>query len=444
MDQQKVHQLRAIEALRAGVPNRDVVRSLPPHQSDVEERFEKLLDVSLDDATKTKTPSGLLLEGDFGTGKSHWLERLNHLALEHNFICSRIVLNKETPLHDLKKIYRAAVEAAYMPGKSGPALIEIANTYSADKVPGYAPFFEWLQDNKELDPRYAATLHLFERTADEGLQQKIIADWTGYPMTVRDLKAALKDFGETAYGKGSSGRNYMSVPLAVSGETSFKITRPSQTQLLQRFEFMTRFFRSAGYAGWILLLDEAEMISKYSLRQRGKAYAHLAQLMGIDNTASVPGLATVFTITKDYSGQVLNGRKNDIVNVPAKMEGTREDAYVVPAQLGMNAIQRQGIDLRPPNKEDVEAIYEKVRLLYSQVYDWPAPDLENRREYSLSTGLRQYLRLWINTWDLRRLYDYEADTVIETMELSYDEDIDLQSSPEEPARDESDEPFVTL
>lgn len=419
MDQQKVHQLRAIEALRAGVPNRDVVRALPPYQSDVQEQFEALLEATAGDSAETKPPLGLLLEGDFGTGKSHWLECLNHLALQQNFICSTVVLNKETPLHDLKKIYRAAIEAARAPGKTGPALTEIAHTYRAETAPGYRPFFDWVHDNKDLDPRYAATLHVFERSVDEEIQQKIIAEWTGYPMYVRDLKAALKDLGET----------------------SFKIARPAKGQLLQSFEFMARFFRSAGYAGWVILLDEAEMISKYSIRQRGKSYAHLAQLLGMDKAALVPGLATAFTITKDYSGQVLRGRKNDLVNVPAKMQGGKEDAYVTPAQLGMKAIQRQGIDLRPPTREQVQEIYEKTRKLYSEAYDWPAPDLENRGEYSLSTGLRQYLRLWINTWDLRRLYDYEADTITETMQVSYDEDTDLQSEQEAA---NGDEPFVTL
>jgi hypothetical protein len=416
MTTEKVHQLRAIEALRAGVPNRDVVRWLPPHQSEVEERFEALLEATAADSTQAPSTPGLLLEGDFGAGKSHWLERLEHRALESNFVCSSVVLNKETPLHDLNKIYRAAVEAARVPGKKGPALTEIAHTYRAATAPGYRPFFEWIHHHETLDSRYAATLHVFERSTDEELQEKVIAEWTGYPMYASDLKAALKELGETSY----------------------KVARPERGRLLQRFEFLARFFRSAGYGGWVVLLDETEMISKYSLRQRGQSYAHLAQLLGLDKNARVPGLATVFTITKDYAGQVLHGRKNDLVSVPAKMQGGKDDACVAPAQIGMKAIQRQGIDLRPPTREQVDAIYEKTRELYGGAYDWPAPDLENRREYSTSTGLRQYLRSWINTWDLRRLYDYQADTVVEPMNISYEEDTDLQTASEDG------ESFITL
>ena len=50
------------------------------------------------------------------------------------------------------------------------------------------------------------------------------------------------------------------------------------------------------------------MISKYSLRQRGRSYAHLAQLLGASKPG-IAGLVCAATITKDYAGQVLYGRK---------------------------------------------------------------------------------------------------------------------------------------
>src|SRR5688500_6417878 len=117
VDKIRVERFRADEALRAGVPNRDVVRQLPPMQREIEDRFEKTLKAAEEGWDEGKPAQGLLIEGDFGTGKSHWLEYLDHLALENNWICSRIVLNKETPLYDLLKVYRAAVESARAPDK---------------------------------------------------------------------------------------------------------------------------------------------------------------------------------------------------------------------------------------------------------------------------------------------------------------------------------------
>ena len=42
--------------------------------------------------------------------------------------------------------------------------------------------------------------------------------------------------------------------------------------------------------------------------------------------------------------------------------------------------------------------------------------------------MRQYVRSWINAWDLRRLYDVQAELVHETFVPSYEEDADLQTT----------------
>jgi hypothetical protein len=263
---------------------------------------------------------------------------------------------------------------------------------------------------------------------DELWQQKIILEWTGDPMKVIEMREALQ----------------------MAGAATLRIGKAEKTPPLQRFEFLTRFFRSAGYSGWVVLLDEAEMISKYSLRQRGKAYAHLAQLLGLQKGLVVPGLAAVFTITKDYAGQVLYGKKNDNDNIPAKLSGTKDDEYIGPAEIGMKAIKSKGTELRSPTTEQVQEVYSRVWSLYTRAYDWNAPDISDRREHSQRTAMRQHIRSWINTWDLRRLYDYQAHMVVEEMEFSLDEDADMQTEAlnateaRAAAAIDNDEPFITL
>jgi len=418
VQKERVDHLRAVEALRAGVPNRDVVRQLPPLQEEIEKRFQALLEATDAGWMEEKQVPGLLLEGDFGTGKSHWLEYFEHLALENNFICSRIVVNKERPLYDLAKVCRACVEAAVAPGKIGPVLSEITLSYRADRAPGYRELFDWAHRNTELDPRFAATLALFERSADPELRRRIVDEWIGDPMRVSDLRAALREAGEWA---------------------SYSISRPLKGQTLHRLEFLSRFFSSAGYAGWVVLLDEAELISKYSLRQRGRAYAHFAQLLGLVKGARIPGLACVATITKDYAGQVLYGRKNDIENIPARLQGTKDAEFIAAAEVGMRAIKSKAVELRPPTRAHLQEVYRSVRDLYAGAYGWDAPEISGAREYSSSTGMRQYVRSWINIWDLRRLYDYQADVIVEEERISYEEDADFQTAPPE----EAEEPIIS-
>ena len=46
---------------------------------------------------------------------------------------------------------------------------------------------------------------------------------------------------------------------------------------MQRFRFVPRLMAAAGYKGWIVLLDEVELIGRYSLLQRAKSYAEVAR-----------------------------------------------------------------------------------------------------------------------------------------------------------------------
>jgi predicted NACHT family NTPase len=97
----KVESRRAIEALRAGVPNRDAVRALGSSQPQLEKIFRERLSGSREGFSGNRQIEGLLITGDFGSGKSHLLEYFKHIALEENFVCSKkrrrfIILGKSS------------------------------------------------------------------------------------------------------------------------------------------------------------------------------------------------------------------------------------------------------------------------------------------------------------------------------------------------------------
>src|SRR5689334_1432347 len=113
---------RALEALRNGVPNRDAVRELGTTQAELESAFLERVSAVESQSREGKQVRGLLIAGDFGSGKSHLLDYFEHLALARNFVASRIVISKETPLFDPEKVYLAAIEGASVPGLSGEAI----------------------------------------------------------------------------------------------------------------------------------------------------------------------------------------------------------------------------------------------------------------------------------------------------------------------------------
>ena len=134
LPKRSVERRRALEALRAGVPNRDAVMVLGSMQQGVDDRFTELL-AAVDGLPDGAAPGGMLVGGGFGSGKSHALEHLSHMALSEGFVVSKVVVSKETPLHDPTKMYRAAIEAAKVPGRPGSAIDEIVAGLRIDAGP---------------------------------------------------------------------------------------------------------------------------------------------------------------------------------------------------------------------------------------------------------------------------------------------------------------------
>lgn len=149
---------RAVEALRSGVPSRDAVAALGSGQGDIEDTFLGLLDGAAGMRTHAR---GMLLGGGFGAGKSHVLEHLAHLALERGFVVSRIVVSKETPLHDPAKVLRAAVESAVTPEGAVGAVAEAAASLDPES-PAFAELLRWASGTgAPVDEWFPLTLSLF-------------------------------------------------------------------------------------------------------------------------------------------------------------------------------------------------------------------------------------------------------------------------------------------
>src|SRR5262249_10820870 len=155
--------------------------------------FQDLLERAADDITKNTQTPGLLVAGDFGTGKSHLLEALEQHALRENFVCSKIVVSKATSLHDPDKLYRADIHAAVVPGRRGGALTEIAFSFSFESQ-AYQAMLAWAgQASSGLGSRFPASLFVFERSRDEEVRDRIISFWGGDPIDARQLRGWLRD-----------------------------------------------------------------------------------------------------------------------------------------------------------------------------------------------------------------------------------------------------------
>lgn len=404
---------RAIEALRSGVPNRDAVLALGSAQEPIERRFEEKLEA----ARARRAAGGLLVGGDFGSGKSHLLEYLQHKALEEGFVASRIVISKETPLHDPAKVFQAAVASASVPGRRGAALAEIAAAPRGFDAAAYEEFTRWVSSRASgLDERFAATLYLYERLGDDPeFADRIVRFWSGDPIGVAELRRRLREAGEAA--------TWTFQPITL------------RELALQRFRFAARLMAAAGFAGWVLLFDEVELIGRYSLLQRARSYAELARWVHGFEAEPLPALTAVLAITDDFDDAVLY-QKNDRETVPNRLRGRANPAdeqAAERAELGMRLIERELLRLVPPDGATLEAAYRELRRIHGEAYAWAPPEIA-RRENLASRSMREHVRSWIHEWDLRRLDPgYRPHIEIERVASDYSENPALEAPPEEDA-----------
>jgi P-loop Domain of unknown function (DUF2791) len=407
----QVQARRALEALRSGVPSREAVAALGTGQSGIEDAFLSLLSrIGLAPGHRggAEATRGLLLGADFGAGKSHLLEHLAALAGGDNMVVSRVVISKETPLYDVSKVFRAAADSATVAQGFADVLAEAASSLDPGGS-GYAELLRWAAA-ADLDERLAATLGLLPQMIDgDGeFAEAIVRFWSGDPLSVVDVRKRLRAAGE--------GR---------------RTVRPAPARELgrQRFRFLARLFAAAGYAGWVILFDEVELIGRYSLLQRGRAYAEIASWLRSDPFDPGSPVVPVLAMTSDFAAAVLT-QKNDRELVPVKMRGKQRpewDELAGAAEAGMRLIERHMYLLEAPDDAELDRAYARLKALHAEAFDWSPPDVGGLERLG-ATRMRQYVRAWINEWDLVRLYpEYVPDLEVLDVSSDYREDPDLES-----------------
>ena len=180
--------------------------------------------------------------------------------------------------------------------------------------------------------------------------------------------------------------------------------------------------KGAGYAGWVILLDEIELVASYSILQRGRSYAELARWLAI---ADYPGLVTVGTVTPDFATRVISTHgKQDCDNVPPRLRSRpRYEPIVDRAILGMDQLMGACVPLQRPTDEEVQAAIETLRALYSEAYGWDAPGHQPKSGgVSAQNRMRYKVRAAINEWDLKRIFpDSRPEIHSEEYQTSYEE-----------------------
>lgn len=371
----------AIEALRAGVPNRAAIRLLGTQEPAIEAAFTR----GLDEIWNARPAPGNAFAGGFGTGKSHLLGYLREAALRRNFVVSWITVSKETPLSQPGLTFAAAMRGAMVPNSPDDVVTVVLE--AIQRLPGTVQGLElWASTpNAGLAPVFAAVTHLLARNLDPELVQGIEAFLAGgKPPTapVRKQLAALGARGMFELGKADAA-----------------------TLQAQRPRFMIELIRAAGFAGWCVLIDEVELIGRYSPNQRAVAYGELARWLGLAPEDRIPGLHTICAITDDFADQVIGGRQDD-EKLPERLRLKSLPQMAERASAAMEKIKTAPL-LRPQTDADLVRHGETLRRAYTLAYGWDAPAPEIAERLANRT-MRHHVRGWMTQWDMLRLLGEKA------------------------------------
>ena len=406
---------RALEALRNGVPNREAVKILGCSQPETEGRFEEMLAHAADRDNVPDRALGMLVSGDFGSGKSHLLTHLEQQALSQGFVCSKVAISKETPLYDLGKVFKSAVDNGRMPNRAGRLIEELGhvlNPRSQEYDNEYDNFVVWANDTESngLSQMFPASLRVHEESRDLELNSEIENFWAGDRILISKVKNGLKQIGQFQ---------------------SYSFRAPKAAELPpQRLRFVIELIKAAGYKGWVVLLDEIELVGSYSLLQRGRSYAELARWLGQAVDDPYSGLVTVGAVTDDFASAIISpdGKKDRDYVGPRLARTDRYKNIEARAETGMRLLEREVIPLKQPTDTEVRETAEKLRQIYSTAYDWDPPALQvEARGAGYQNRMRYKVRASINEWDLLRLYpDYSPETEGDEFRHTYEENADLE------------------
>ena len=116
------------------------------------------------------------------------------------------------------------------------------------------------------------------------------------------------------------------------------------------------------------------------------------------------------------------------MQVPARLRAkdTAEAAELAgAAEVGMRIIEREMTLLTPPDAAELDQAYTRLKQLHADAFGWQPPDVAGLERLG-ATRMRQYVRAWINEWDLVRLDpQYRPQTETVDVVSDYREDASL-------------------
>ncbi|MEW5763223.1 MAG: BREX system ATP-binding domain-containing protein [Bacillota bacterium] len=380
---QEYEAVATVEALRSGVASRHLAAIFSYGREALLEQVERDLEGVAGDGR----PRVLLLRGNFGEGKTHFLNLIFNRAQELNFAVSFVVLSKETPFNRLDRVYPKVVAGTYLPHLAEPGVEGLVRDLRPDD-----PTTEELLvfAGKELHPKIYYVLRNYLESGDTYQQHLLYSDLAGEWMPVGRLKSLHKlNFGRPA----RIGR--------------FK----PQTDAWDYFRLLAQLIKMRGLAGWVILFDEFELVGTLGVAARAEAYVNLARFLFPQGAAGLHLTYAVFGIASRLWSERLvpeRRRRPDAEEVQARLRAKGEHGKAEQARRAINALLQNAVSLEPLPNSEVQRMLAAVVDLHARAYGWqPDVDVEELFAATRLARLRTKIRYAVEYLDLKYLYGEE-------------------------------------
>lgn len=381
-----------IEALRSGIPSRAVGQ----YFSEARPKIMKEISDRLDSVCEQGKSCGMVISGKYGEGKTHLLNTVFNLAHANQMVVSWLSLSKETPMDKLYLVYQKLIRNTYLPRRQQPGFMHELEKISANS-PVANEMLLYAAKHLETDKLYYL-LRSYLNTEDSDEKFLLQADLEGDFIGNAPLKKIY--------------RRIFNQPV------KYNVNFTKTKHCMDYFSFMSHLFLQMGYHGWVILVDETELMGRLGKKARLNAYRNMAPfLMPKEGTES---MFSMFALSASYVEDVIDG-KHEYENLEEIYPQEPEPAKSV-LELLVRAPQ-----LRPLNRDEINGILYKIQDFHGRAYGWtPDVSLEALTEATRSGGylLRTQIRAAIEFLD--QLYQYGQagkTTVNELGQETFTEDV---------------------
>ena len=364
-----------IEALRSGVPSRMVGE----YFSEARPGMIKRISSRLEGVCDSGHSDGMIFCGRYGEGKTHLLNTVFSMASSMNMVVSFVSLGKETPADRTYLLFRKLMANTYLPGAAQPGFRQKLE----ELTKGSAVSSELLAYSaKELQTdKLYYLLRAFLETGEEEERLAFLADLEG-------------DFASNALIKRSYRR--------LTGKPAkFSQTFSKTKHGMDYMHFASHLFLQLGYSGWVILLDEAELIGRLGKKTRMKCYRNMYSLLYPD--AKLEGVFSLFALSSSYTQDVID-KRNEYA-IAEEVYAEEPDAARAVSTV-LNAMVNAP-ELAPLSKSEILQILMSIQRFHGDAYDW-SPEVSAEAVYDATEGggylLRTKIRAAIEFFDQLYLY----------------------------------------